>query len=215
MVSGSSVRLTTPARSRGVAVLLLWACACSSSSGPAAASRGGLTTDTDSRLHADRLHRLEFLARYLKTKSPLADAEYVIHYQDNSTGAIPGPSDWDIRAVLQPSGDVAAWHAGWEPCPPVVPDAVPAWGRELLARRPEWQHPSAPPRCFRDPRHRASIAFVYDADRLVVYRNTSEPAARSRGQLRSRFRTDAAFGTSGGKRSRRRTYDGSRQVPRD
>jgi hypothetical protein len=157
--------------------LVLWACACSSSGAPPpTASRGGLTTDTDSRLQADRLQRLEFLARYLKTKSPLADAEYVIHYQDNSTGAIPGPSDWDIRAALQPSGDVVAWHAGWEPCPPAVAGAVPAWGRELLARRPEWQHISAPPRCFRDPR-RTSIAFVYDADHLVVYRSSSEPAA--------------------------------------
>jgi hypothetical protein len=168
-----------PTPSRGLAVLLLWACACSNSSSnaPPAASRGGLTTDTDSRSRADRPQRLEFLARYLKIKSPLTDAEYVIHYQDNSTGAIPGPSDWDIRAVLQPSGDVAAWHAGWEPCPPSTPEAVPAWGRELLARRPEWQHPGAPPRCFRDPRHHTSIAYVYEADHLVVYRNSSEPAA--------------------------------------
>jgi hypothetical protein len=156
-----------------LAALVLGACACSSSS--TAASRGGLTADTDSQSFADRPARLEFLARYLKTRSPLADAEYVIHYRDNSTGAIPGPSDWDIRAVLQPSGDVAAWYAGWETCPP--PAVIPAWTRELLARRPEWLHASAPPRCFRDPQHRASIAFVYDADHLVVYRNSSEPAA--------------------------------------
>jgi len=170
--------LRAPARSRGLAVLLLWACACSSSSpgAPPAASRSGLTTDTDSRSYTDTSQRLEFLARYLKIKSPLVDAEYVIHFRDNSAGAIPGPSDWDIRAALQVSGDVAAWHAGWEPCPPAAPD-VPAWGRELLARRPGWQHPGTPPRCFRDPRHRASIAFVYDADHLVLYRNSSEPAA--------------------------------------
>jgi hypothetical protein len=151
--------------------VLLGVAACSSASAPSAAS---LTTDTDSQSFTDRSARLEFLARYLKTKSPLADAEYVIHYRDNSTGVIPGPSDWDIRAVLQPSGDVAAWYAGWEPCPPAD---VPAWSRELLARRPAWKHPGSPPQCFRDPQHRASSACVYAADRLIVYRNSSEPIA--------------------------------------
>lgn len=160
------------APSRGLAVLLLWACSSSAPSSPPAVPPGGLTTNTDSRSLADRAQRLEFLARYLKIKSPLTDAEYVIRYQDNSAGAIPGPSDWDIRAVLQPAGDVAAWHAGWEPCPPSTPD-VPAWGRELLARRPGWQ-PHDPPRCLRDPRHRTSIAYVYDAEHLIVYRNASE-----------------------------------------
>jgi len=172
---GAATARERPLRSWALAALVLGACACSSSSAPPAASRGGLTADTDSQSFADRPARLEFLARYLKTKSPLADAEYVIHYRDNSTGAIPGPSDWDIRAMLQPSGDVAAWYAGWETCPP--PAVIPAWTRELLARRPEWLHASAPPHCFRDPQHRSSIAFVYDADHLVVYRNSSELAA--------------------------------------
>jgi hypothetical protein len=151
------------------------------SSGGSAAARTGLTTNTDSRTLADQKARLEFLAKYLKSKSAIADAEFIIHYQDNSGGGLAGPSDWDIRAAMEISGELAAWHAGWETCPASAAgsaaEPLPGWASELIQRRPTWQHASAPPRCFRDPRHRASVAYIYEAEHLVVYRNTTEAGA--------------------------------------
>jgi hypothetical protein len=161
--------LRAAARSVLAAVVLANAC-----SGQAAG--GTLTTDTDSRTLPDRQQRLGFLARYLRSKSPITDAEFIIHYRDNSSGGVPGPSDWDIRAALQVA-DTAAWRADWEPCPATGSGStaeVPAWARTLLLRRPEWQNPHAAPRCFRDPRHPANVAILYDDDHLVAYKNTSE-----------------------------------------
>lgn len=147
-------------------VVALAALACSSAA--------TLTTDTDSRSIPERDKRLAFLARYLKTKSALTDAEYVIHYHDNSGGSVPGPSDYDVRAVLQVTSDVGPWRDGWEPCPLSGKTfAVPAWARELLDRRSEWRAATAPG-CFRDPRHRAAVAYIFEADKLVAYRNASE-----------------------------------------
>jgi hypothetical protein len=160
--------LRAAARS-ALAAIVLAAC-----SGRAAGD--SLTTDTDSRTLPDRPQRLAFLARYLRSKSPITDAEFIIHYRDNSGGGVPGPSDWDIRAALQVA-DTAAWRAGWEPCPAAGSGGaaeVPAWARALLQRRPAWQNPHAAPQCFRDPRHRASMAIFYDDDHLVAYKNTSE-----------------------------------------
>lgn len=156
------------ARSALAAVVVASAC-----SGQAAG--GTLTTDTDSRTLPDRPQRLAFLARYLRSKSPITDAEFIIHYRDNSGGGVPGPSDWDIRAALQVT-DMAAWRADWEPCPVTGSGTaeVPAWARALLQRRPEWQKLHAAPHCFRDPRHPANLAILYDDDHLVAYRNTSE-----------------------------------------
>lgn len=158
---------------RCVALGVALVAACSSSS-PPAASRS-LTTDTDSRALPDVAQRLAFLARYLRFKSPVSDAEYIIHYHDNSGGSIPGPSDWDIRAVLQVADDGAAWHAGWEPCPAsAAPDAVPDWARDLLDRRPPWKAARASPRCYRDPRSAASTVLVFADDHLVAYATATQ-----------------------------------------
>lgn len=160
---------------RIAAAVLLACCACSSSSSPG--SRGSLTTDTDSQSLPDREQRMAFLARYLRLKSPITDAEYIIRYQDNGGGAVPGPSDWDIRAVLQVEGPAAAWHQGWEPCAAEGAAAVEmGWAQPLLERRPVWTTLRASPRCYRDPHAPASVAMVYEEDGVVLYRNASERA---------------------------------------
>jgi len=149
-----------------LAVMLFCACTPSRS----------LTTNTDSQSLPDKQARLAFLARYLRSKSPIVDAEYVIRYQDNSGGMIPGPSDWDIRAVLQVEGQTSVWHAGWAPCPTQGPsDAGPpgvdtTWAEPLLGRRAQWQTRRSSPRCYRSAH---SVVLVYEEDNLVVYRNTS------------------------------------------
>jgi hypothetical protein len=131
-------------------MMLVACCACSSGNGPEAGRGGSLTTDTDSRSLPDKDQRLAFLARYLRAKSPIADAEFIIRYRDNSGGTIPGPSDWDIRAVLQVESRPAAWHEGWVPCAagdaagdsPLAVDM--AWAEPLLGRRPHWQRCARP-----------------------------------------------------------------------
>lgn len=127
----------------------------------------GLTTDTDSRSLPDPKQRLDFLARYLR-KSPVTDAEFTIRYHDSSGGSVPGPSDYNIRAAMQIADYGAAWHAGWEACTGDLA-ALPAWARSLLDSRPAWRAPSAPAACFRDPHHRASVAYIFAADHLVAY----------------------------------------------
>lgn len=136
--------------------------ACPREDGTRCAPAGSLSTDTDSQSLPNRQRRLAFLARYLRAKSSIADAEYLIHYRDNSGGAVPGPSDWDIRAVLQVEGD---------PCPA---DAAPAWALPLLERRPEWRTRRARGRCYRDAHSAGATALIYEQDRLVIYWNRSQ-----------------------------------------
>jgi hypothetical protein len=163
-------------------LMLVACCACSPGSTPEAAQGGSLTTDTDSRSLPDKDQRLAFLGRYLRAKSPIVDAEFIIRYRDNSGGAIPGPSDWDIRAVLQVDRP-PAWHEGWMPCTAAGSagdsrSAVDtAWAEPLLARRPHWQALRSPPDCYRNPRSAASVVLVYEDDSIVLYRNTTEQAA--------------------------------------
>lgn len=165
--------------------MLVACCACSSGSNPETAARGSLTTETDSQSLPDKDQRLAFLARYLRAKSPIADAEFIIRYRDNSGGAIPGPSDWDIRAVLQVESQPSAWYEGWVPCTaggatdegrPAV-DPTSAWAEPLLGRRAHWQQLRSSARCYRNPRSPASFVFVYEEDEILLYRNTTEQAA--------------------------------------
>ncbi len=152
--------------------LAIAACMVAACAGACEAAPSGLTTDTDSRTLPDPKLRLDFLARYLRLKSPVTDTEFTIRYHDNSGGSVPGPSDYDIRAAMQLADDGAAWHASWEVCPSDLA-AVPAWAHGLLDRRPAWRAPSAPAACFRDPHHRASVAYIFAADHLVVYGTSS------------------------------------------
>jgi hypothetical protein len=167
-------------------MLSLSCCACANGereaaerAAPAPIPGGSLTTDTDSRSIPDRQQRLAFLARYLRFQSPLVDAEFIIRYRDNGQGLVPGPSDWDIRAVLQVEGPASEWHAGWTPCPAQdpsnarQPDFDTAWAEPLLGRRAQWQALRSSPRCYRNPRSASSFLVVYEEDGVVLYRNTS------------------------------------------
>ena len=87
--------------------LLLTACSLFSTA-PAQADR---TTNTQSSDLATEAERLDFLAQYVVLKSPVDAAEFHIVYHDNSGGFVPGPSDWDIRAVMHVT-DVVAWTEG-------------------------------------------------------------------------------------------------------
>jgi hypothetical protein len=176
-----STSLGTPGLIGGMTVMMLLS-SCTGSSGGhrEAAARDSLTTHTDSQSLSGKDQRLQFLARYLRFKSPVVDTEFTIRYRDNSGGAIPGPSDWDIRAVLQvgPKG-TGAWREGWVACDAQGPpdagqaDVDTGWAKPLLGRRVEWRTLRSPPRCYRHPRSPAGFVILYDEDGIVLYRSSS------------------------------------------
>lgn len=72
------------------------------------------STDTWSAGFSSSEERLAFLAEYLITPGEVLDAEYHIVYHDNSTGLIPGPSDWDVRVALKINpDDIELWLDGF------------------------------------------------------------------------------------------------------
>ncbi len=159
--------------------MLLMGGGCSPENKAQPGPSSSLTTDTDSQTLPDKEERLEFLARYLRLKSPIADAEFVIRYHDNSGGAIPGPSDWDIQAVLQVDSDIEPWRKAWAPCADdpqnIPPQFDVTWADDLLRRRPHWQNLKSSPRCYRNPSNASSYAILYEQDKLVLYKNTTLP----------------------------------------
>jgi hypothetical protein len=75
-----------------------------------------LTTDTASSQFATLEEKIAFLERYLELPSEAKAAEYHIVYHDNSSGRVPGPSDWDMRVVVK-----------------VESEAIPLWLESLKA----------------------------------------------------------------------------------
>lgn len=100
--------------------VLLFAVVSVLRSAGSAGQEANKTTDTWSSEFASRDEKLAFLAEYLIMPSEVLDAEYHIVYYDNSTGLIPGPSDWDVRAALK-----------------VKPEDIPLWTDGLVAVSPE------------------------------------------------------------------------------
>ncbi len=69
-----------------------------------------LTTDTLSSQFATDEEKIAFLERYLNLPTKVEAAEYHIVYHDNSTGRVPGPSDWDMRVVIKVAPeDIDTW----------------------------------------------------------------------------------------------------------
>jgi hypothetical protein len=85
--------------------LVFLAAACSGS--PTA----DLTTDTKSTALVTEAEQIQFLSQYVTLKSAVTATEFHIIYHDNSGGLLPGPSDWNIQAVMQVE-DVAPWIEG-------------------------------------------------------------------------------------------------------
>ncbi len=78
--------------------------------GPSEANRSpNRSTDTRSSQLATDADKIRFLNRYLTLPSAVEAAEFHVVYHDNSSG-IPGPSDWDIQAVLKVAPQhLSAW----------------------------------------------------------------------------------------------------------
>jgi hypothetical protein len=134
-----------------------------------------LTTHTRSSTFATDAEKVAFLDRYLELCSPVEATEFIIDYWDNSGGAVPGPSDWDIRAAMKVPRDlIACWRQGRTR---VDTPVDLSWSRELLAEDATWRTTSTP-EVYRDG---GSLVAVFEQEGVVVVRMTTmlEPLAYS------------------------------------
>ena len=60
-----------------------------------------LTTDTKSTSFQDTAQKISFLKKYVVCPSAVIDTEFHIYYHDSGTGAVPGPSDWNIAVAVK------------------------------------------------------------------------------------------------------------------
>jgi hypothetical protein len=94
-------------------ILLLVALAACGTSGTKDVTSASLTTDTRSAQLATDAEKIAFLHRYITLYSAVEATEFHIVYHDNAGGAVPGPSDWDMRvAVKVAPADVSTWTDG-------------------------------------------------------------------------------------------------------
>jgi hypothetical protein len=111
--------------------------------------------------------KIAFLSRYLFTKSDLEAAEFNIDYQDNSGGGVPGPSDWDIQAVMkmQPR-DTILWAEGLNRVSSEDRDL--SWGMRLLPQTDAWRIESKP-QVFVRPAENVTVA-IFEPEGIVFKR---------------------------------------------
>ena len=124
-----------------LASLFLVVTACQPlSNGPEEKSR---TTDTYSRDLSSNATKIAFLQQYLATPSDVQATEFHIVFHDNSGGLVPGPSDWDIQAVIKVTPlDLPHWQADLTPLSAEGADL--AWAYALLPTDPTWSITSEP-----------------------------------------------------------------------
>ncbi len=71
------------------------------------------TTSTKSSNFDTKQEKIQFLERYLTIKRNYEKLDFYINYHDNSTGMIPGPSDWDICLIaIVPKIELKEWIKG-------------------------------------------------------------------------------------------------------
>lgn len=71
------------------------------------------TTNTLSSEFSTLEAKVEFLQRYFTPERNYQKLDFAINYRDNSTGMIPGPSDWDIALVaVVPPVELNTWISG-------------------------------------------------------------------------------------------------------
>jgi hypothetical protein len=133
--------------------------------GPAAdelreAHRPSLTTHTRSDTLLTPQERVSFLARYLRLRSAVSDAAFVIDYHDNSTGLVIGPSDWRVWAGLRlPQGTMSLWLVETRPCEQ-KPDL------DLDKILPEAWHVASEARCLQRD---GSTLIVHAPEEVLVF----------------------------------------------
>ena len=125
---------------RHSAAVALVACGTSGARGETSAS---LTTDTHSAQFATDAEKIAFLDRYITLYSAVEATEFHIVYHDNAAGAVPGPSDWDMRVALKVApADVSAWTNGLQEINSAGVDL--SWGTDLIPDTSSWTLASQP-----------------------------------------------------------------------
>jgi hypothetical protein len=123
--------------------MLLVALAACGTSGARGETSASLTTDTYSAQFATDAEKITFLRRYITLYSAIEATEFHIVYHDNAAGAVPGPSDWDMRVALNVTpADVSAWTNGLQEADSAGIDL--SWGTDLLPDASRWAHTSQP-----------------------------------------------------------------------
>jgi hypothetical protein len=105
-------------------------------------AESSFTTDTYSSKFQDDRQKIEFLTKYLKLPTAIEATEFHIDYHDNS-GILPGPSDWQITAIIKTSpASLKFWTQDMSlQSPPINLD----WGYVLIPKdQPRWQLKSKP-----------------------------------------------------------------------
>ena len=111
--------------------------------------------------------KIAFLSRYLTMKSEVEATEFIVDYQDNSGGWIPGRSDWDIMAVMKMRPrDTILWTQTFYKVSPDEGDL--SWGMNLLPREDRWRIESQP-QVFVAGDHTATVA-VFEPEGIVFKR---------------------------------------------
>jgi len=92
-------------------VLLVWGgvSGCGERSGPA-------STETTSTAFSTVEGKVEFLENYVSFRRTYDDLDFVVTYQNNDYGLVPGPNDWDVRIVAKvPRAELEQWTKGLAP----------------------------------------------------------------------------------------------------
>jgi hypothetical protein len=129
---------------------------------------GSRSTDTASASLKDDATKIEFLKRYLKLPSEIQAAEFHVKLQENNKGMIPGPPDFDVRAVVKvPPDKIGLWTA--EMGAPKAEFDV-AWAYQLLPKEDRWKINSPPTFYERD-----RVQVVTFAPEGIVFKRAWNP----------------------------------------
>ena len=71
---------------------------------------GPPSTETTSEKFDSLLNKISFLEQYVTFNRQYENLDFIIFYQNNSNGFLPGPSDWDVQIIAQiPNDTINAW----------------------------------------------------------------------------------------------------------
>ncbi len=121
------------------------------------------TTNTKSSIFKTNQEKIQFLEKYITFKRSYKKLDFHINYQDNSTGMVPGPSDWDICLVaVVPPFELEKWVIGLEKLK-ITPDKI--WLSKIptkinYSKITEWYQLSSD-----------SVIGIDRNNNVVVYRN--------------------------------------------
>jgi hypothetical protein len=100
---GDEYRFVTMRKLFLLTAIALFGCSMSPLSGPKSVKE-------TSAVRALLSDRIEFIENYVNFRRSYNKLEYVVLYQNNGSGMVPGPSDWDIKILaVVPANEVAEW----------------------------------------------------------------------------------------------------------